>query len=138
VHHSVSDFGNGEIFNTWHREKGLRFGMAYHFVIGNGNQLGDGFVETGLRWEKQLWGAHLKNIKKNYWAIGICLVGNFEQTQPTNYQYTSLLSLVSDLKHKYGIDIDSIRGHNEMPREKTLCPGKNLNMDGLRDKLLTI
>ena len=58
--------------------------LGYHFVIGNGTHTGDGQVEVGSRWGKQKHGAHCKT-PDNYYndhGIGICLVGNFENSNP--------------------------------------------------------
>ena len=69
-------------------------GMAYHFVIGNGTDTGDGEIEVGDRWVKQLQGGHVKDDAINDIAIGICLVGDFTRTDPTPKQIDALVDLV--------------------------------------------
>ena len=132
VHHSASDYGNARTFEAWHRKRGMRFGMAYHFVIGNGHGLKDGGVEIGSRWKEQLWGGHLGNWKSNLSAIGICLVGNFQNGTCTERQIQSLNDLTSKLMARYEIPVAAVRAHKEMPDEHTLCPGKHFHMSQFR------
>ncbi len=135
IHHSASDAGNAEVFDAWHRQRGLRFGLAYHFVIGNGKGSGDGAVEIGNRWEKQLWGAHVKNRTWNLHSIGICLVGNFEHDSPTPRQISRLEKLILELSETYGIEVSEMKGHKEVPGEHTLCPGSRFDLDAFRSGL---
>ena len=132
IHHSASFSGNASIFEAWHKKRGMRLGMAYHFVIGNGKGLDDGRIEIGSRWKQQLWGAHLRNWKSNLNSIGICLVGNFEIETCTDKQLRALKDLSSRLIDQYGISKVGVRGHKEMPGEKTLCPGRNFDMKCFR------
>ncbi|MHC4309638.1 MAG: N-acetylmuramoyl-L-alanine amidase, partial [Planctomycetota bacterium] len=82
VHHSATSTGNTAIFDKKHREENHWQGIAYDFVIGNGTDSGNGQVEVTFRWRGQLTGAHCKtpNNWGNEKAIGICLVGNFDNT----------------------------------------------------------
>src|SRR5580765_4139378 len=59
VHHSGIKYGNAEIYDRQHRERGMENGLSYHFVIGNGIDSGDGEIEVGGRWLKQLKGGHV-------------------------------------------------------------------------------
>ncbi|MBN2712959.1 MAG: hypothetical protein JXR97_11105, partial [Planctomycetes bacterium] len=61
IHHSSTASGNAAKFDREHRsgEHPMENGMAYHFVIGNGNGSEDGLVEVGERWKKQLPGGHV-------------------------------------------------------------------------------
>ncbi len=80
VHHSAIKYGNAKKYDAAHRQRGMQNGLAYHFLIGNGIDSGDGEIEVGPRWKKQLLGGHVKSYQLNLTAIGICLVGNFEET----------------------------------------------------------
>src|SRR5574342_132619 len=43
IHHSATEKGNAARFDEYHRKKrGWEYGLAYHFVIGNGTLSGDG------------------------------------------------------------------------------------------------
>ena len=124
VHHSAVKFGNAAKYDAGHRRRGMKNGLAYHFVIGNGIDSGDGEIEIGPRWRKQLLGGHLKSYRLNQSAIGICLVGNFEQTRPSKKQLQALTQLVDWLQRDVLRKRTRFAGHKELPGEKTVCPGK--------------
>ena len=113
IHHSATPNGNAAIFDKWHRENNHWEGVGYDFVIGNGTDSGDGQVEVTFRWQKQIAGAHCGGTPGN-WAnidgVGICLVGNFDQTTPTSRQMQSLSKLVRFLQTRYRISRSRIYG----------------------------
>ena len=84
----------------------------------------DGEIEIGPRWRKQLLGGHLKSYRLNQSAIGICLVGNFEETRPSKKQIQALTQLVDWLQREVLRKRTRFAGHKELPGEKTVCPGK--------------
>jgi hypothetical protein len=136
VHHSATDFGNAAIFDKWHKERNHWEGVGYDFVIGNGSDSADGQVEVTFRWRKQIPGAHCGGTANN-WAnkdgIGICLVGNFNNTAPSSRQVQSLVKLIRFLQKRYGIPNNRIYGHKTTPgAHVTDCPGRNLSMTRLR------
>lgn len=127
IHHSATKQGNAAIFDKWHKEGNYWEGVGYDFVIGNGTSSGDGEVEVTFRWREQRTGAHCKTPDNwaNEKAVGICLVGNFEQTAPTVRQLQSFVKLVRFLQERYGIPKDRIYGHNTTPgARETDCPGR--------------
>jgi len=100
VHHSASDSGSAAEFDKYHREqRGWENGLGYHFVIGNGSGSHDGKIEIGNRWKRQIDGAHAGVKKYNHYGIGICLVGNFNKTYPTQAQMSSLSVVVYTRHH---------------------------------------
>lgn len=105
VHHSLTTGGNSAAFANYHvGEKGWP-GVGYHFVI-----LKDGTIE----WNHNLtvWSYHVGN--SNSFTVGICLVGDFRYSEPTDAQKLSLCLLNNALKK----DLPSYkrtRGHNEFP-----------------------
>jgi len=127
LHHSATDEGCANSFDRYHREeKKWSHGLAYHFVIGNGNGSGNGEIEVGDRWEKQIHGAHTANMDLNRISIGICLVGNFEEdNEPTDNQFKSLTSLVAYFSKRYNIPNSHIVKHSQVIQKGTACPGKN-------------
>lgn len=131
VHHSATDSGNAKIFDSFHRSKGWDE-LGYHFVIGNGTKSGDGEVEVGSRWTKQKHGAHCKTPKNyhNNHGIGICLVGNFENSEPTPKQIESLRKLVTFLQKECSITSEHVQTHGEIVH--TECSGKHLSGDRVR------
>src|SRR5262249_48620046 len=59
VHNSGTRQGNARIFDYYHRNvRRMPNGLAYHFVVGNGTSSGNGQVEIGNRWFRQLSGGH--------------------------------------------------------------------------------
>ena len=134
IHHSASDLGSAAIFHRAHIARGWD-GLGYHFVIGNGTASGDGEVEVGYRWRDQARGAHAGNNEYNEHGIGICLVGNLENTAATARQMASLRSLVSYLMGRYNISGQGIIGHRNVPGKSTDCPGRNFNLDAFRSSV---
>lgn len=128
IHHSASASGNSEKFLAMHLAKGWDE-MGYHFVITNGAGGPDGAVEIGTRWMKQKWGAHTGKTpgnEYNNFGIGICLVGNFDESNPTPQQLRSLEQLVRFLVKTYDISADNIIAHKDAPNAHTECCGRSL------------
>jgi len=125
VHHSATSSGNAAIFDLAHRQRGMENGLAYHFVIGNGKDTRDGEIEVGNRWLKQLQGGHLRSDALNQIALGICLVGNFEEVRPTRRQQAATIELISYLRDKLGKPYPVFKGHREINPMPTTCPGRN-------------
>lgn len=131
IHHSATPTGGARAFDKMHRAKGWDE-LGYHFVIGNGTDTRDGQVEVGSRWPKQKWGAHAKTPDNRYneHGIGICLVGNFDVTHPTEAQLRSLSRLVAYLMKTYKIPPDHVLGHRDT--KSTDCPGRYLSVAQVR------
>lgn len=129
VHNSGTRQGNARVFDYYHRHvRRMQNGLAYHFVIGNGTSTGNGEVEVGDRWRRQINGGHVHSDYLNNIALGICLVGDFNRDQPTRAQLESCEELIRYLRERCGkIDRGDIpvRPHREMnpPRWATDCPG---------------
>ena len=135
IHHSGTSSGGAKAFDRFHRGKGWDE-LGYHFVIGNGTNTPDGAVEVGARWHAQKHGAHCKT-PSNYYndhGIGICLVGDFEETRPTRKQIESLTQLVSFLCNACGISPDRITTHHAV-NGKTKCPGRHFSLAAVRRSL---
>jgi N-acetyl-anhydromuramyl-L-alanine amidase AmpD len=103
-------------------------GLAYHFVIGNGTSTGNGQIEVGDRWRRQINGGHVHSDYLNNISLGICLVGDFNRDQPTRAQLDSCEELIRYLRErcgKIGMHNIPVRPHREMnpPRWPTDCPG---------------
>ena len=135
IHHSASNFGGAVRIDQWHRAKGWDE-LGYHFVIGNGTDTPDGAVEVGPRWKKQKYGAHCKTPDEYYnqHGIGICLVGNFDNYDPSVAQMRSLQSLCAFLSKRFHIAPDHIFTHGGVTG-KTDCPGKRFDVQKFRAAL---
>jgi N-acetylmuramoyl-L-alanine amidase len=129
VHNSGTRQGNARVFDYYHRRvRRMQNGLAYHFVIGNGTSTGNGQVEVGDRWRRQINGGHVHSDYLNNISLGICLVGDFNRGQPTRAQLDACEELVRYLRDRCGkTDRGAIpvRPHREMnpPRWPTDCPG---------------
>jgi hypothetical protein len=129
VHNSGTRQGNARVFDYYHRHvRRMQNGLAYHFVIGNGTSTGNGQVEVGDRWRRQINGGHVHSDYLNNISLGICLVGDFNRDRPTRAQLDSCEELIRYLRDRCGkTDRGTIpvRPHREMnpPRWPTDCPG---------------
>lgn len=124
IHHSASAVGTtvNEI-DRWHRTRGFS-GIGYHWVIRwNGAE----YVKEMGRPEHAI-GAHCKGHNSD--TLGICLCGNFEETEPVMEQLMVAADLVANRCLGYNLPASAVKGHREMAA--TACPGKHFNLDGFR------
>lgn len=129
IHNSGTRQGNAKAFEYYHlRVRKMPNGLAYHFVVGNGSSSGDGEIEIGNRWKRQINGGHVHSDYLNNIALGICLVGDFNRDTPTKRQLEATEELVRYLRTRVG-KIDRqwaiVKAHREInpPRWPTDCPG---------------
>jgi hypothetical protein len=139
LHHSAGPSGNAQAFDRLHRkERRWKHGLGYNFVIGNGTLSGDGEIEVGHRWRRQMHGAHCKADTMNQRGIGICFVGDFESgTGPTQAQIHAGLALVTYLAKRFDIEPKHILGHRDVDGAETLCPGQTFPIALFRSALRT-
>ena len=129
VHNSGTRQGNARAFEYYHRNvRHMVNGLAYHFVVGNGTSSGDGEIEIGNRWRRQIQGGHVHSDYLNNIALGICLVGDFNRDKPTTRQLEALDELIRYLRTRVGRTdgkIAIVKAHREInpPRWPTDCPG---------------
>jgi hypothetical protein len=135
VHHSAGADDTVESMDRFHRDvRKWDNGLGYHFVIGNGVKTADGKIYAGSRWRRQITGAHCHNPSGRFFGtwrpnnffnthgIGICLIGNFEQTSPTARQMAALEQLSRFLCTELQIPPGMIHGHGQVTG-RTACPG---------------
>jgi hypothetical protein len=143
IHHTASSRGSVESINEAHLQRRDKNGnpwrgIGYHFVVGNGNGMGDGEIEPTFRWRQQLQGAHAGEDEHNQHGIGIAVVGNFELGPPSAAQIAAVRRLTHVLRVRYDIQPTNIIRHSEI--KATACPGKYFPMDEIaqqhRDPLL--
>jgi hypothetical protein len=140
IHHSATDTGSVASIDDYHRRNNGWDGIGYDFVIGNGSGSSNGQVESTFRWTGQRTGAHCKTDESNWAnesAIGICLVGNFDNSRPSSSQMASLMKLVRFLSERYDIPASRIYGHNTTPGHSTStsCPGRFFPMSYVKTHL---
>lgn len=136
IHHSGVDEGTMKGMDRYHREeRHMEHGLAYHFVIGNGNGMGDGEIGVGRRWREQLNGGHLASEQQNTYSLGICLVGNFDKSKPTAKQMQSLAALTRALLKRCQLSSSAVRTHQQINVVRTRCPGRNFSTTTLLREL---
>ncbi len=138
IHNSGTRQGNARIFDVYHRRvRKMQNGLAYHFVIGNGNSSGNGEIEIGNRWTRQINGGHVASDYLNDIAIGICLVGDFNRDQPTKEQLEAIDEIVTYLRGRVGKikgKQSIVKGHKEINPKPTDCPGDRFPLGWLHRK----
>jgi len=135
VHHSGTRSGSVSSIHRNHRSRKDAYGqpwlgIGYHFVIGNGNGQADGLIKATFRWEQQIHGAHSGNAVYNARGVGICLIGNFQDSKPSPRQMESLTQLIRTISKRHNIPADRIIGHSDI--KATACPGRHLLLDDVR------
>ena len=140
VHNSGTRQGSAKAFEYYHlRVRKMPNGLAYHFVIGNGTSTGDGQIEIGNRWRRQINGGHVHSDYLNNIALGICLVGDYNRDAPTKRQLEALDELVGYLRKRVGKiegKVTIVKAHREInpPRWPTDCPGDRFPYRWLHSK----
>ncbi len=118
VHHSAYPYAEPQEIQDLHMDKRGFADVAYHYLIDS-----DGIIYEGR--ELNVRGAHVQGF--NTGSVGIVLLGNFNDEQPSEAQLTSLQQLVDYLRYAYSIRY--LAGHRDYPDQSpdgTECPGDNL------------
>ncbi|MCZ6837471.1 MAG: peptidoglycan recognition family protein [Planctomycetota bacterium] len=137
IHHSSEPAGDPESMRRLHESQGLQ-GLGYHFLIGNGNGLGDGVIHVGYRWNEQLPGAHVAGpmgTLHNHHSIGICLIGNGDRRAFTEAQMARLINLIQRLQRELNIPADQIHLSRNLT-EGTTSPGRFFSTAQLSEQLV--
>lgn len=138
IHHSGATAGSSATIAAEHESRGIRL-LGHHFVIGNGRGASDGQIQAGVRWQRQLPGAHVAGPNSrsyNERTIGICLVGDGDRRAFTAEQINSLLALVRVLQERYGIDESEVHLHRDVG--PTASPGRLFPELQFRQRLLDL
>ncbi|MGC1478975.1 MAG: peptidoglycan recognition family protein, partial [Chthoniobacterales bacterium] len=138
VHNSGTRQGNAKAFDNYHKNvRKMRNGMAYHFVVGNGTSSGNGEIEIGNRWVRQINGGHVASDYLNNISIGICLVGDLNRDLPTKVQIAALDELIEYLRKRCGKSGGKdiiVRGHKQINPKPTDCPGDRFPLKWLNSE----
>lgn len=136
IHHSATPTDDAMNMHRVHKARGMKNGLAYHFVISNGSRKAyDGEIFIGDRWKGQLDGGHMKRLSDNKTSIGICLIGNFELRSPTSKQMKSLEGLCEYLMNKCRLSPNQVTTHKILHPNHTVCPGKYFSLSSLRKRI---
>lgn len=122
VHHTAAESPTPqfEAIDQWHKERDftlseLGFYVGYHYVIEK-----DGELRTARR-ENEV-GCH--TIGENERSIGICLVGNFNVSEPTPEQIGTLGDMLTSLCARYSLTEADIFPHRKFANKD--CYGTKL------------
>lgn len=165
IHHSATadritgaPIGNAHTFFDYHvNQRGWTHG-GYNYVI-----TGSGEIEYALDEKIAAYHAGFADPDNSegleqgqYWNnhyLAICMAGWFSQgrtykdsagrtqsipnnyTSPSAAQMQSLLGLIQQLRRKYNIAVDNVRGHRELAGNSTTCPGPTLDPAQIRATL---
>jgi len=103
--------------------------VGYHLLIDAGGGVWEG---RPLRYQ----GAH-EGAGLNRGAIGVCLLGNFDEQPLPPAQREALVRVLEALARHFALAAGDIRAHGEVRKDPTNCPGAALQafLDGYRRSL---
>jgi len=138
IHHSGTASGSVESIHREHQIRKDRSGnpwmdIGYHFVIGNGTGMADGQISPTFRWKQQIHGAHSGSLQHNDRGIGVCLIGNFEESCPSPAQLEAVTELITLMARRYQIASTKIVGHKSV--RATACPGRHFPLTDVVEKV---
>lgn len=122
IHHSASPDHDGLDFDEirkYHLNVNNWQDIGYHFLM----EQADGMVIVVQGRPLTMTGAHSPGMNDK--AIGVCVVGNFEITEPSPTIIEALVDRVLVPQCRiWNIPAVNIHGHRD--HRKTLCPGEHL------------
>ena len=74
-------------------------------------------------------------LNRKFIGIGICLVGNFSETEVPEVQLAGLVDKVEALIAAYHLKWSDVELHREVPGAATECPGRYFPVDLLEKEL---
>lgn len=98
-------------------------GIAYHFMI-------DRQARVYQVNDLETISYHVSG--QNTVSVGICLIGNYDELEPTAQQLTAVVQLIRKLNRQLGKQLD-IAGHRDYANKS--CPGWNVDVDWIRNKV---
>lgn len=127
IHHTAAEEKDAEQIRRYHLSLGWR-DIGYHFVIEK-----DGKLAPGRSLD--LPGAHCKAAGMNSKALGIALIGNFDNHSPAEVQVAALVRLVIRLMSEHQISLQNVTIHRMVPGAATRCPGRYFPWERIRSEL---
>lgn len=126
VHHAASPAAwTVDDVHRSHLNRGW-IGCGYHLL-----QTEDGQWHEGRPIGTE--GAHATGYNRSH--IGVALIGNFDTDEIPAHRYDSLIRMLSWLLDEHELEYTAVRGHRELPGAATLCPGRHIDMSGVRGAL---
>lgn len=131
IHHSLTKDGQSL---SWKGIRNYHMGtngwsdIGYHYGI----EMIDGSVEILVGRSMSMAGAHAPGA--NNTSLGICIVGNFEESMPDVNIWIKASFFVRDLLKFFKLPIDAVVGHRDVTPGRT-CPGRHFDMDKFRTSI---
>lgn len=69
---------------------------------------------------------------QNTASVGICLIGNYDQIEPTEAQMNAVIRVIRSINRKLGRNLE-IAGHRDFANKS--CPGDHVDVDWIRQKI---
>ena len=129
LHHSASRdhvYEDFEAIRRGHLARGWR-DIGYHAVVETGPE------GPTVRFGRMPWdpGAHCPGCNDR--SIGVCTVGNYEETPFPEGLLAPLADLVRSYMTVFRIPVANVRPHRDF--KATLCPGKFFPLDEIRERV---
>lgn len=109
--------------DDWHLKR-WSTGLGYHFLVGNGHGIPDGYVAIGRPMKYQ--GAHARG--HNHDSVGILVVGDLEKHGPSDAQVRGVIGICATLCFMF--DMDPL---GEYSRRRYLKKQNGMIISGHRD-----
>ena len=133
LHHSFTADGqvaDWRAIRKYHKEHNGWSDIGYHFGVED--IYGEYEVLVGRPLTRP--GAHCKHKAMNLKGIGICFVGNYDDEKvPMPMILTCMNRIILPLCKIYDISWNGIIGHGEVSGVEKTCPGKQFDMDMVRE-----
>lgn len=134
LHCSDTEDGDGmdaRAIRRYHVEHNGWRDIGYHYVIERVGHVADGgLIVTPGRPPMEM-GAHCRAGGRNYDSIGVCVVGEFDEIEPSTYLLSEVAQFLALLAFVFSIPAINVHGHREYDSGKT-CPGKMWPLDYTR------
>lgn len=128
IHHTKIEAMTVTSIHDHHLRNGWA-GIGYHKVVLPDGTVADGRPEATV-------GAHARGVNRR--SVGVTVVGDFDERQPSADQLAALVTLVADLAAKYRLGPDAVVGHRDV-FDDTTCPGRRFPWaefkQALKDKM---
>jgi len=130
VHHSVTVDTAADNWNelwTIHTVGNGWLDIGYNAVV----EMVDGVPLAHFGRPDHVIPAHAEGFNDN--SLGICIIGNFSLAAPDPLlTMVAARRVVAPWVVQYGVPIENILGHREVPGASTECPGLLFDMDAFR------